>query len=450
MATTDTTALANAFKRVYGDTVTDLFARAVTTYNQFMKSPRTAVVRPGGVGYYFAVRESDIESVGARGEGQFLPEPMKPEFAQGFILPKMIYSSIRLSGLAIEASKGNAAAFIDAQTDTAMSAYQALIMDLNRQCWGDGHGLLATNSATGSLLTGSTWSITCDNDRGIRYVRKGMVCDWYTSGGSVITGASAVRVAEVAPDTGIVKFEAGADLYNTYHPRGAAFVAYTNTNTESIAAGGQLIRYGARDAALSTTDDTPWEISGLNAMYGDASDLGTFQGITISTDPSFVANVMSNSAVNREVSIDLMLAAVDMTAARSTGGCNTIRMGLGQRRKYFGLLAPDIRYTPGTLRGGYEELGFSQNSAIKIVVDPVAQPNRMYFETDGAIKKYELTPIGWGGFDPNKMHWRENYDEATMFLRTYTQLGVENRRALTLIDDLVEPASGPWRSTPPQ
>jgi len=118
---------------------------------------------------------------------------------------------------------------------------------------------------------------------------------------------------------------------------------------------------------------------------------------------------------------------------------NIIRMGLGQRRKYFDLLSSDIRFAPTKLEGGYETLSFSQNAAVKILIDPMTQPNRLYFEPDGAIKKYELTPIGWGGFDANKMHWRSGYDEADLFLRTYTNLGVENRPALTVLDNLTEP-----------
>jgi len=125
-------------------------------------------------------------------------------------------------------------------------------------------------------------------------------------------------------------------------------------------------------------------------------------------------------------------------------GIDMIRMGLGQRRKYFALLSPDIRFQPAVLKGGYETLSFSQNAAVEIIVDPVTQPNRLYFEPRSAIKKYELKPIGWGGFDANKMHWREDYDQATMFLSTYTNLGVENRPGLTLLDDLVEPSNSPF------
>ena len=155
--------------------------------------------------------------------------------------------------------------------------------------------------------------------------------------------------------------------------------------------------------------------------------------------------MVGNASVDRELSMDLLLAAIDLQAARASGpGVDTMWMGLGQRRKYYGLMANDVRYAPGVFKGGYENLSFSQNGQVNIIVDPMCQPNTIYMAPINAIKRYELTPIGWGGFDPNKMHWRQDYDEATMFLRTYTQLGIENRRALVKLYDLVEPGTMPF------
>jgi len=37
------------------------------------------------------------------------------------------------------------------------------------------------------------------------------------------------------------------------------------------------------------------------------------------------------------------------------------------------------------------------------------------------------------------MHRRAGFDEWDLFLRIYTQLGVENRNSLTVLKDLVEP-----------
>jgi hypothetical protein len=434
----DTTALAYQFKRVYGDMITDLFANHTMTYNQFIKSDRKASVRPGGAGYYFATRQSDIESVGGRGEGQYLPEPLKGDGVQGNITPKLIYAVLRLSGLAIEAGKGDVAAFVNAQSDATMSAYRALTVDLNRQCWGDGYGKLATLSKVSDTPTSNaSWTVTCSNDVGVRYLRKGMVVDFYTSSGAVDTSACSQRIEEVHPNNKTVEMEPFGNTYRSYHPN-ATIRAYSAGNG-TVASGSQIVRQGARDTSFATSD-TSYEITGMDGLFDDGTLIATFEGITIANDPEFKANILSNSSVNRELSIDLMLAAMDIVPARSAGQVDTIWMGMGQRRKYFGLLAPDVRYTPGDFLGGYERLAFAQNSQVKIIMDPMCQPNALYMAPINAIKRYELTPIGWGGFDPNKMHWRQDYDEATMFLRTYTQLGVENRRQLVLLKDLVEPS----------
>lgn len=301
-------------------------------------------------------------------------------------------------------------------------------------------GILSAASET--LSTSAQWHGTFSNDRGVRYMRKGMICDFFDAADTAIDQtASSIRIAAIDPTTKIVHFEAGAGLYKAYHPVTAA-QSYTET-AGAVESGSHLVRQGARAASHSTAG-TPYEITGLNGLFDDGTLLASFQGQTISSYPEFVANIIDNSAVNRELSIDLMLQAMDLTSTRSDQTVEMILTGLGQRRKYFALLANDVRYAPGQFVGGYETLQFAQNGQVTMKFDPHAQPNRMYFMPADGVKKYELTPIGWGGMDDTKMHWRQDYDQATMFLRTYTQLGVEKRNALTLLDDLTEPTVNVW------
>lgn len=435
--TINTTEIAYQLKQTYGKEITDLFARHTMTYNEFDKSDRKASVRPAGAGYYFSLRQGDVEGVGARWQGALLPEPLSGDGVQGIITPKQTYAVIRMEGLAMEAGNSDINAFVTVQSDAVKNAYNSLINDLNRQCHGDGFGLLGTLSAEATLATGTTWTATFNNDRGTRYMKKGMICDFY-NGAAIDQGASSVRISSINPITKVVTFEAGADAYRAYHPLTTA-QGYSNA-AEAIVSGSFLVRYGAR-AATHATSNTAYELNGLNACYDDGTLIAAFEGVTVTSDPEFKANILGNSSVKRELSIDLMLAAMDMTQARSGIRADIMRMGLGQRRKYFALLSPDIRFAPQVLKGGYEKLAFSQDASVTITVDPVTQPNRIYFEPRGAIKKYEITPIGWGGFDSNKMHWRQDYDQSTCFLRCYTQLGVENRPSLTLLDDLTEPGS---------
>ena len=178
MPALDTTALAYQFKQTYGDKITDLFARHTMTYNQFTKSPRKAKIRPGGTGFYFSTRQGDVEGVGGRAENALLPEPLAGDGVQGIITPRQVYAVIRMSGLAIEAGKGDIHAFVDAQSDATMNAYKSLVNDLNRQCHSDGYGLLGTSSAVATPATGATWTVAFANDRGVRYMKKGMICDF--------------------------------------------------------------------------------------------------------------------------------------------------------------------------------------------------------------------------------------------------------------------------------
>ncbi|MFH1738358.1 MAG: phage major capsid protein [bacterium] len=435
----DTTTIAWQLKQVYGDKINDLFNRQVMTYNMFMKSNRLPTIRPGGAGFYFACRQADIESVGARAENAYLPEPLEGDGVQGYIKPKLVYASLRLSGLAVESGKTNLEAFANVQGDAVANVYKSLITDLNRQCWGDGTGLLATTTAAvtpGTTSASDTFTATMANDRGVRYLRKGMVVDLYY-GAAIDTSASAIRIKSIAPSTRVVTFEANLGSYDTYHPLG------TFTPGEAATDGAvDLVRMGARLASHAAT--TTYEIMGLEGMFNDDVHTTSFEGITLTSDPEFIPNVLGNAGVKRELSIDLMLQAMDLTSTRSDESVARILTGLGQRRKYFALLASDVRYAPGSFLGGYETLKFAQNAQVELTFDPHAQPNRMYFMPTNGIKKYELTPIGWGGFDANKMHWRENYDQATAFLRTYTNLGTEKRNALTLLEDLTEPAGYLW------
>jgi hypothetical protein len=439
MPTLDTTAIGYEFQRVYGNKITTLYNQEAMTYNMFNKSARKAEYRPGGEGYFFAVRQGSNEALGARVEGAKLPEPLKGDGVQGKILPKAIYGVLRMSGLAMEAGKGTLASFVDAKGDSVMDLYKALVTDLNRQCHGDGYGLLGTLSAVATPSTSGTWTITLDNDRGVRYIRKGMVVDFYVSN-AIVTSAAAAKVQSINPSTKVVTMETMATTYQGYHPNGGTYTAGATT----IASGAEVVRYGAREDAHSTSTDAHRELMGLLGMYDNGALITTFENINTTNDPEFKANILSNSSVNRELSIDLMLSSIDMTAARSSREVNQVRMGIGQRRKYFALLSPDVRYAPLRLMGGYEKLGFSQNGAVNIIVDKFTQPNRLFFEPDGVIQKYELTPLGWGGFDPNKMHWRQDYDEMSMYLRSYANLGVEDRTSLTLLTDLTEPSSMPF------
>lgn len=429
----DLTSITDTLKLVYGEGLANQFNDEQMTYNQFPKSDR----KPAGLGHEFGIRYSRAQGVGARSESQLLPDPLVGKFDKGRISPKYMYGVLRLTGPSIEASKGNTAAFVETLSDSVTDIYESLVSDMNRQTWGDGFGLLGTLSTTsGTLSTSTTWTGTYDNDRGVQYMEPGMVVDHYEST-AIDQSSVASRISSINPSTKVVTFEANDGTYKTNHPIVAA-QSYSIA-AATIASGAFMVRSGAR-AAVHATSNTPVEITGLEAIYDDGTNVATFENITVSSNPQWKAGIISNSGVNRELSLDLMLQALDLSRVNSGKRISTIRMGLGQRRKYANLLMPDVRFAPQQLQGGYETLTFAGgDGSIQIVVDPIAQPNKIYFEPADTIKKYELLPIGWGDLD-QQMHQRSGYDEWDQFLRLFTNIGVEQRNGLVLLKDLVEPS----------
>ena len=430
--------IANAVEELkfnYGEGIKAQFPDEKLTYNQFPVSDK----KPVGLGYVFAVRYARTQSIGARAESAQLPEPFTGKKDQGKILPRYVYGSIRLTGPVMEAAKANVGAFVNGLADEMDDIYQAILVDLNRQAWGDGFGALAINSASFAPSTSTTYAVTFDNDIGIMYLQEGMLGDWYGSTGVTCnTTCVAQRVLSVYPATKVVIFETSGAVYKANHPN-ATIRAYTNDQT-AVPVSSIFVKMGSREPTHATTD-TPVELTGLQGIYDDGTLLASFENITVASNPKWSANVMSNAGVNREISIDLLINGTDLTRIRSGMNVSKIRLGLGQRRKYVGLLMPDVRFMPTVLKGGYETASFSAgDGSIEMVIDPLTPPNKIFMEASGIIQKYEMASLGWGDLGGSKMVQHVGYDEWDMFLRVYTNLGCEQRNCLTLIKDLVEPA----------
>jgi len=436
----DLTNLTDILKNVYGDGLRNQFEDEKLTYNQFTKSER----KPAGKGYVFGIRYARAQGTGGRAESAKLPDPLTGKKDQGVIVPRYLYGSLRITGPAIEMAKGNSAAFVDSLSDEIDDIYQSIVVDMNRQAHWDGFGQIGRLSAAVTYPGATAWTGTFDNDIGVMYFQEGMMIDFYSSSGASqvldsAAGAIGCRVATVNPSTKVVSFELGAAAYIANHPN--AIASATNVTEITLPEGALAIKMGQRAYTAHATTATPTEISGLAAIYDNDTLLATFESIDCGNFPSWNAQVISNSGVNRELSIDLMLNAVDLARIRSGKNIDTIRMGLGQRRKYANLLMPDVRFTPTVLKGGYETLSFSGgDGSLEIVVDPMTQPNKIFFEPKGVIQKYELTPLGWGNLDGSQLHQRAGYDEWDAYLRLYTNLGIEQRNCLCLLSDLVEPA----------
>lgn len=433
---TDISNLTEILKNVYDTGLKNQFADEKTTYNLFPKSDR----QPRGLGYIFGLRYARVQSTGGRAESTKLPDPMTGKKDQGKINPRYLYGTLRLTGPSMEAAKGDMASFVNGLADEMDDLYQSMVVDLNRQSNSDGFGKVGVVSASFAPSTTTYFNVTFDNDLGIQMMQEGMLIDFYDSTGAAVdVSCCGQRIRTITPSTKVVQFEASGSTWLTNHPDSTISGGTTNT-TAAVPTASIAVKMGAREAAHATTD-APTDITGLDGIFDNGTLLTSFENITVSANPKWAANRMTNSSVNRELEVDLMLNALDLTRVRSGMTANTIHCGIGQRRKYANLLLPDVRYAPTQLKGGYEVLTFSGgDGSVKIIVDSMAQPNKMRFYPDGVIEKFEMTPLGWGNLDGSQMHRRSGYDEWDLFLRLYTNLGCEQRNCLTSLEDLVEPS----------
>ena len=433
---TDISNLTEILKNVYDTGLKNQFADEKTTYNLFPKSDR----QPRGLGYIFGLRYARVQSTGGRAESTKLPDPMTGKKDQGKINPRYLYGTLRLTGPSMEAAKGDMASFVNGLADEMDDLYQSMVVDLNRQSNSDGFGKVGVVSASFAPSTSTYFNVTFDNDLGIQMMQEGMLIDFYDSTGAAYDASCCgQRIRTITPSTKVVQFEASGSTWLTNHPDSTISGGTTNS-TAPVPTASIAVKMGAREAAHATTD-APTDITGLDGIFDNGTLLTSFENITVSANPKWAANRMTNSSVNRELEVDLMLNALDLTRVRSGMTANTIHCGIGQRRKYANLLLPDVRYAPTQLKGGYEVLTFSGgDGSVKIIVDSMAQPNKMRFYPDGVIEKFEMTPLGWGNLDGSQMHRRSGYDEWDLFLRLYTNLGCEQRNCLTSLEDLVEPS----------
>lgn len=429
-----TTSLTDALKLAYGDGMRKQFAEEVTLWNRLPRAPESD--SPVGLGFEFMVRYANPQGIGFRGEDDKLPDPLAGKQDKARVNAKHVYGAVRLTGAVIDAGKNDKGAFVKTLELEMDGAYSQVMEVLNRVAHGDGYGKLATLSAASDALdetATNTWNVTCNNDLGVRYLREGMLVDFY-DGAAIDQSSVASRIKYVDISNKIAVMEGNDGTYKANHPR-SGFSSYTIV-AEAVPSGATMVAMGTRDDSHATTD-TSYEMTGLLGIFDDSTLITTFQNINASTNYFWRANILGNSGTNREVTEDLLIKAAQTHRAACGKNPNVAYMGQGQQRKLANIFLPDVRFQPQELKGGWMVMTFAVNGTpIEFVVDPYAQPNAIFLTNDGAIEKFILKDLDW----IERMHMREGYDQWTSYLALRGNIGVRNRKACTYLKDLVEPS----------
>lgn len=382
----------------------------------------------GKVGH-IALHTGRNVGVGARKEGGTLPTSGRQIHSHAEYKCKSLYARIELTGQVMAASKNEAASFVDALDNEINGAVTDAGQDENRQLWRDGSSTL-----TGAISNAGT-TIEVES---CKYLQAGMLV-------SIRNGSD-----------GTVKDNGGA--FGT----GTVVSSITDANTfvagaapaAALDADDIVIRLNAREEVSGDAWGDAYEIWGLQAIVSDANPGGGLTEKVGNIDRTganafWKANVLSNGAVLRDLTLELMQEMFDLCEIEAGSDSKeipgVIMTNYAIKRRYAALIQPDRRYVEDeTLDGGYRALRYNGVPLMAEkdagLADTPQQLNCMYFV---ALKHLEfgiLEDWDWMDKDGAVLCRVPNKDAYEATLRTYCYFGADRINCHGVIRDLKEVA----------
>lgn len=401
----DRTTIFALMKEVYDPMIAEQQNLTAFTWNEFDENS-TDEMKLGGKGWVFENNMGgNQEGIGARAERGTLPSAGHQRWFQGTVLPKYHYGTWELTGPMIMSAKRNIEAFANSQTSEMQRLTKDVIKDLNRVVWGDGTGqlgLVKSDEGGNEFQVSGADAI---------YFRLNQVIDVFE------TTTTTIRDSMTARTVDAMAVQADGDVEITYS--GAA---------QTVVANDQITRSGAQAN----------EMLGIKAAIDDGTLLVTYHGVSRTTYPLFKGNVLSNGGTLRNISLDLHQQAID--ACQEMGGEDPdwLRMNQGQRRKFFDLVAPDVRFQPMEFRAGFRRLSYN---GIEVTVDIDHPRGESTYVRRDKFYKYTMFPLGILDLDGQTMRQVVNQDLWRGHIAMYGNLATKNPNCHARITDLQEPTT---------
>jgi hypothetical protein len=387
-------------KEVYEDDVREQLDNGAVALKRIEKSSEGVESQVGGKYVTFPIKTRRNQGIGARNELEALPVAGQQGFAAARVGLKYLYGLVRLSGQTIELADSNYQAFASALDAEIDGLKTDLLVDQNRQVYGDGSGGVGTVVSDGanSAIVGSP--LYFQQDMQIDIV------DGTTLGNATPTVKASNRK-----------------------------VTTINTTTKSIAYDGADITAVAGDIFVRTGNANR-EWTGFNKII---QNTGVLYNIDPTVEPVWKAQIDSNSGSNRALSEGLMINMVDNIRAQG-GTVTAIFQNLGVRRAYFNLLSQQRKFVnTKEFAGGFTGLSFTTDQGeVPVVVDIAAPYNKQFYVNEKELTLYREKD--WSFMDRDGSKWQRviGYDayEATMY--QYSELGCHRRNTHGQIQDVTE------------
>ncbi len=338
------------------------------------------------------------EGIGASGETGSPPTAQYQRYIDAEFTPKYNWGTVALSQVLMELTRNNDGSWVRALTNETKGMVTDLAVDMNRQCYGDGTGLLETCGTTSASTT-----VQLASTAAMKHLRVNMVVDILVKAtGATGSGGTNLTISAIDKTNKTITVSSAVTTDSTYGVYRAS-------------------AYGL-------------EITGLAGVISDST---TYGGID-PTDPGmefWAATVLHNNGTNRALTQVLMQTAFDGPFEAMGEEPNLIITSVGCRRAYFDLLASMKRFT-NTLEfeGGFKAVDFDGRP---LVVDPAAPNNTFWFINDNELEFAQAGPPGWMDDDGNLL----KYDGNKGYKATYywfSEMVTSKRGAHSVLKDITE------------
>lgn len=320
-----TVSLSAAFKQSY-DEGSDVFKNQQNLKAATWAKIETSPIKPTPQGVQIAIGMTGNESGGAMNELESFNATQSFNPQRPSILPKQIGWPFMISNAAIEMSESNKQAFgsmLDTEQQDTMSR---VMSDVNRQSFGIGFGQMATVSAN---VVASTITVSF-----INVFRRSQQLDIWDAlpGAGGAKQIAGVYVSAVNFETSQISF---ADA-----PIGGAAVVV------NVTAGWIIVKVGVLDAAPADGK----ELSGLQLICDDGSVSSTFEGLSSTTNPEWLGNVIDAGGV--PITNDIMMQAKNAVFVVGGGDPKFLISDVGQQREFIDQEYQKTRFEPQKLLAG--------------------------------------------------------------------------------------------------
>ena len=401
---------------------------------------------------------------GARADGGSLPDAGYQKHQTCTVPMRYQYGRVTFSGPTIAATRDQKGSYANVVDNEITGITRDLMMEVNRQYWGCGYGLLARWLATGSGTSYNLQRAYRGNSAGgdgfgstfgAKYVRpngnNSAVPVVLTEASAVIT-ATTVDPTDIAVSAVTEVIASGYDTITCTDPSvtEAAGTYYVRPGsapslaTSTAAAAGRYEMMGLRGIVTDSNLDDIVMYSGTSTSNTAPAD-DPLQGLSVGTYSWWKSIVDKHSAGRyggqRALSfklMDRMFDKVEENAGKDYGP-DVVITTRAIRREYKELCEGDRRHVNTmTLDGGWKALEYN---GIPLMVDDDAIDGEMYFLTMRDLALYRMSDYNWMDKDGSILSRISGYDAYEAVLYRYAELGCKRRNSQGVLVDLAYDAA---------